>query len=482
MAQKLTRFANTAAASVCLGALGLGVLLPSTAYADDKATPTKSATASKTATPSKSSSATDEPTGVPSVPTISVPSGDSIRAREYWLTEYGFIDLWKQTTGKGVTVAVIDTGVDASHQDLTGNVLQGADVSGTGNKYGQKGIGIEPEHGTLVASMIAGHGHSSDGVSANAGEPGKPAGVIGIAPDAKILPISLELGTSSSKTKSIDEQIPAAVRKAVDGGADVINLSVGSSDTSWPQSWDDAFEYAEEKGVVIVASAGNRGAGITQVGAPATMPGVLTVGGVDRNRQDSLDSSTEGISIAVAAPSEDLVGAYPNNKYATWSGTSAAAPIVSGLAALIKQKYPDLTANQIIQRIISSTDEAGDSGRDNLYGYGIINPKKALAQDTQDDTDTNPLGSMKEWVSIHRKQTADATATASTAPVHEEGEKIVDAAVPQSIKPAEDSGILPFIVLGGLAAWTLIITVGSISRLKKVAQHHSFESGSNLRK
>ena len=132
-------------------------------------------------------------------------------------------------------------------------------------------------HGTEVASLIAGHGHDTQGYSAIAGQPGKPTGMIGVAPDAKILPISLNMGTTGGK--SIDEQIPAAVRYAVDHGAQIINMSIGSNKTSWPQSWDDAFAYAEQKGVLIVAAAGNRGSGLTQVGAPATIPGVLTVGG-----------------------------------------------------------------------------------------------------------------------------------------------------------------------------------------------------------
>lgn len=87
---------------------------------------------------------------LPSIPTIQAPTGDSIRAREYWLTSYGFEDAWKQATGKGVTVAVIDTGVDGTHQDLTGNVEKGYDASEAGSKNGWKGLGIEPEHGTLV--------------------------------------------------------------------------------------------------------------------------------------------------------------------------------------------------------------------------------------------------------------------------------------------------------------------------------------------
>lgn len=294
--------------------------------------------------------------------------------------------------------------------------------------------------------------------------------MIGVAPDATILPIALELGTTGATTRSVDEQIPDAVRYAVDQGADIINLSVGSDKTSWPQSWDSAFAYAEEKDVIIIASAGNRGAGLTQVGAPATMPGVLTVGGVDKNKQDSWSSSSQGISIAVSAPSESMIGAIPNNKYATWSGTSAAAPIVAGLAALIMEEYPDLTGNQVIQRIIASSDDAGADGRDALYGYGIINPKAALAESTPDDTDTNPLGSMSDWINVHRKTTASAAPSVSETPVHQAGETITEAAAPAPVRPVEDSGILPFIVLAAFTLWVGIITFGSIHQLTNIVK------------
>jgi len=287
---------------------------------------------------------------------------DDVRQHEYWLTDYRIVDAWKQSTGSGVTVAVIDTGVDGTHPDLVDNVLEGYDASGEGSPNGWQGLGVEPMHGTEVASLIAGHGHNVSGIPKIAGQPGKPAGVIGVAPDAKILPISLNM--VSNAEKSIDEQIPAAVRYAVDHGAQVINLSIGSNKTTWPKSWDDAFAYAEEKGVVVVASAGNRGSGITQVGAPATIPGVLTVGGVDRQREASKGSSTQGISIGVTAPSNDMIAAAPGNKYMIWSGSSASAPLVSGLAALIKSKYPNLSAAQIIQRITESADDTGAVGRD----------------------------------------------------------------------------------------------------------------------
>lgn len=451
-------------------ALAASALLMTTGFSAAHAT-------EPSASPSGGASfASPTPSHLPSIPTIDTPRGDSIRARQYWLMQYGFADLWKEATGKGITIAVIDTGVDGTHQDLKGNVIEGFDASGNGSGQGWKGLGVEPEHGTLVASVIAGHGHTDDSTPANAGEPGEgPSGIIGVAPDATILPISLELGTVGSSTKSMDEQIPAAVRYAVDAGADIINLSVGSDSTFWPESWDSAFTYAEEKDVIIIASAGNRGAGLTQVGAPATMPGVLTVGGVDRGQKDSWSSSSQGISIAVSAPSESMVGAIPNNKYATWSGTSAAAPTVSALAALIMEKYPHLTGSQVIERIISSADDAGEEGRDALYGFGVINPERALAPDTPDSTETNPLGSMKEWVSVHRKNTGTASPSASPteAPVHEEGETIEAVAAPQPVRPTEDSGILPFIVLAAFGFWIVVITTGSLRRLGSLTRRAS---------
>jgi len=393
---------------------------------------------------------------------------DDVRQHEYWLTDYRIVDAWKQSTGSGVTVAVIDTGVDGTHPDLVDNVLEGYDASGEGSPNGWQGLGVEPMHGTEVASLIAGHGHNVSGIPKIAGQPGKPAGVIGVAPDAKILPISLNM--VSNAEKSIDEQIPAAVRYAVDHGAQVINLSIGSNKTTWPKSWDDAFAYAEEKGVVVVASAGNRGSGITQVGAPATIPGVLTVGGVDRQREASKGSSTQGISIGVTAPSNDMIAAAPGNKYMIWSGSSASAPLVSGLAALIKSKYPNLSAAQIIQRITESADDTGAVGRDPVYGFGIINPLMALDPSTPQDATENPLGSLKAWIAVHRRQEVPAPtpADASATPVHEEGETIVKAKIPEPSRPVEDRGFLPFIIVGALFVILGLLTVRSVRRLHRL--------------
>lgn len=416
-----------------------------------------------------SAAPTASPTPITLTPAEAAVLGkDDVRQHEYWLTDYRIVDAWKQSTGSGVTVAVIDTGVDGTHPDLVDNVLEGYDASGEGSPNGWQGLGVEPMHGTEVASLIAGHGHNVSGIPKIAGQPGKPAGVIGVAPDAKILPISLNM--VSNAEKSIDEQIPAAVRYAVDHGAQVINLSIGSNKTTWPKSWDDAFAYAEEKGVVVVASAGNRGSGITQVGAPATIPGVLTVGGVDRQREASKGSSTQGISIGVTAPSNDMIAAAPGNKYMIWSGSSASAPLVSGLAALIKSKYPNLSAAQIIQRITESADDTGAVGRDPVYGFGIINPLMALDSSTPQDATENPLGSLKAWIAVHRRQEVPAPtpADASATPVHEEGETIVKAKIPEPSRPVEDRGFLPFIIVGALFVILGLLTVRSVRRLHRL--------------
>ncbi|MEV8157846.1 S8 family serine peptidase [Kocuria salsicia] len=392
--------------------------------------------------------------------------GSDIQQREYWLDDYGVRDAWKSATGKGVKIAVIDTGVDGSHQDLTGSVGEGTDVSGKGRADGQQGLGEEPEHGTLVASLAAGHGHGKD----RSGGPGKQQGILGVAPDAEILPVSMWLGAEQPGVKDVNEQIPDAVRWAVDHGADVINMSVGSNATAWPQSWDSAFAYAEEKNVLVVAAAGNRGSGLTQVGAPATIPGVLSVGGVDRQRQASWDSSSQGISIGVAGPSEDMVGAMPGNGYAEWSGTSATVPLVSGTAALIKQRHPELTGAQIAQRIVKTAHDAGEKGRDPFYGYGILDVRAAVEDDVE-TTEENPLGSVQHWIEQNRPHTASPGASASASADEGDTEHVTQEATPPvAQKPLNETGALPVVILASFAVVVSGLTVAAILHIRRLSR------------
>ena len=346
---------------------------------------------------------------------------DAWRDKQYWLAESGITKAWEVSKGANVKVAVIDSGVDGKHPDLAGVLAGGVDVSGAGSADGQKSIGAKPEHGTLVATMLAGRGHqpadSTAKPSPSAGPSVGPDGIVGVAPEAQLLSVSTWLGSANPGGKSDQDQIPQAVRWAVDNGARVINISLGSTSPEWPQSWDAAFLYAEQKDVVIVAAAGNRGGGNVQVGAPATIPGVLTVAGLDRKGTASIDSSSQGISIGVAAPAENLIGGLPGGGYAEWAGTSGATPIVAGVAALIRSKWPEMTASQVINRIVSTAKDAGAPGKDPLYGFGILDAEAALKADVP-ETRANPLGSISDWIRVHRRgNLATSPAAAVSGPL-----------------------------------------------------------------
>jgi type VII secretion-associated serine protease mycosin len=317
---------------------------------------------------------------------------DPVRDDEYWLDEYGIRAAWSTTQGAGVTIAVIDTGVDGSVAELQGVVVGGADFSGLGSSNGQQPVGSDgSEHGTMVASLAAGRGT------------GGANGVIGSAPAASILAISIGFGEG---TTSSDDQIAAAVRFAVDNGADIINMSLTRNTLEWPESWDDAFLYAMENDVIVVAAAGNRGSGTTEVGAPATMPGVLTVAGVDRNGEASFDASSQGITIGVAAPSEELVGVVPGGGYVRWSGTSGATPIVAGIVALVRAAHPQLDAENVINRIVSTARDSGVPGADAIYGFGLVDAAAAVNADVP-RVDANPMGDLADWIRLNRR--ADST-------------------------------------------------------------------------
>ena len=302
-------------------------------------------------------------------------------ADNWWIQSYGFDQT--QLDGAGVTIAVIDTGIDSSHPDLLGTVIDGVDFSTVGVPNGTSGVGSSSFHGTMVASLIAGQGSTG-------------SGVIGVAPKAKLLAISIGLGVPGSNT---DEQIAQAVRWAVDHDADIINLSLTRNSQTWPRSWDDAFSYAFENDVLVVAAAGNRTDQSSRPSAPATIPGVVSVGGVTKN-QEPAEASTAGLGVAISAPAEDLLGAYPGEGYRLWDGSSAAAPLVSGLLALMKQADPKASANDLIKRLLTSATDLGLPGYDANYGHGVINPVAALA--SKATAEENPLGSLENWITQYR--------------------------------------------------------------------------------
>lgn len=375
----------------------------------------------------------------------------------WWLDDLGF----SLTTfdGSGVRVAVIDTGIDDEHPDLAGMVIAGADFSGIGTPSGTEPVGPGAFHGTMVSSLIAGQGRIT-------------SGVMGIAPGVELLAISVGLGVKGADT---DSQVAQAIVWAVDNGASVINLSLSRNSERWPASWDEAFLYAFQNDVVIVAASGNREAQ-GYATAPATIPGVLSVTAVDRTGNVNSSAGASGIGVSVAAPGIDMLGSFPGGEIKTWEGSSAAAPIVTGLVALMRQSDPVASANDIIQRVISTAIDLGDPGFDGTYGHGLIDPVAAL--DSILEADENPLGSLQRWIELYRAEEPaedDAELIVPTLPGAEDSEQ-VSAAEPE-IQEA-DPGLNPLTYLLLPIALLLVVLLFNSLRLGKRKLARTTKEGS----
>ncbi|MEW1605057.1 type VII secretion-associated serine protease mycosin [Streptomyces sp. NPDC093808] len=303
------------------------------------------------------------------VPTTTA-RADGIRDRQWSLEALHTEEAWRTTRGAGVTVAVLDTGVEADHPDLDGNVLEGKDLVGFGAREGDEAWA---RHGTAMAGIIAGHGHG----------PGNGDGVLGVAPEAKILPVRVILedrDPARAKARSTrGNALAEGIRWAADHGADVINLSLGDDSASaHPEPGEDeAIQYALRKGVVVVASAGNGGEKGDRISYPAAYPGVIAATAVDRYGTRA-PFSTRRWYATVSAPGVDVIIADPDHKYYEGWGTSAAAAFVSGAVALVRSAHPDLTPAQIKRLLEDTARNAPAAGRDDSRGSGFVDPAAAI--------------------------------------------------------------------------------------------------------
>jgi type VII secretion-associated serine protease mycosin len=283
-------------------------------------------------------------------------SADSIRGQQWQLGDLNIAQAHRITEGAGVTVAVLDTGVEAKHRDLTGAVLPGIDlIAGTSGD----GRSDHDGHGTEMAGVIAGRGHGSDD------------GVLGIAPQAKILPVEAPTNSptsSSFMTKAVDFAIAQHVG--------VINMSFGMDDDA---VLHDAIRKALAADIVVVAASGNKGE--VAGSFPGKYPEVLTVGASGRDGKVAPFSVT-GPQVDLVAPGVDIITtANSSAGYFKSQGTSESTAVVSGAAALLRAKFPDLSAAEIVHRLTSTADDAGPKGRDDTYGYGRLDVVKALTAD-----------------------------------------------------------------------------------------------------
>ncbi|WP_433128518.1 type VII secretion-associated serine protease mycosin [Micromonospora sp. CA-240977] len=267
-------------------------------------------------------------------------------------------------TGAGVTVAVVDSGVDRAHPQLVGRVLAGTDLLDRGGDGGRDCAG----HGTGVASIIA-------------ATPQPGVAFRGLAPGARILPVRVSeqqvvQGRESGRTVSADE-FAEAIRWAVDHEADVVNLSVVLyADDPEVRS---AVRYAVDRDVVLVAAAGNLHDGGNPRPFPAAYDGVLGVGAIGADGGRATFSQT-GAYVDLVAPGSEVLTAAPGSGHHQVEGTSYAAPFVAATAALLREYRPELTAAQVAERIIATADPAPDAGHGGGYGAGVLNPYRAVTE------------------------------------------------------------------------------------------------------
>ncbi|MFG3494520.1 type VII secretion-associated serine protease mycosin [Streptomyces sp. NPDC047928] len=285
-------------------------------------------------------------------------------------------ELWQDTKGEGVRVAVIDTGVDDVNPQLKPAVdaKAGADFlkpekDDRDSKRGKTdGTVDEVGHGTKVAGIIA-------------ARPRKGTGFVGLAPEATIIPIRQNDEKNSGTSNTMADAIDHAIAK----GAHVINISQDTTQALGPDSnLGKAVARALAKDIVVVASAGNDGLdGKLKNTYPAAFQGVLAVASSDRNNERAAFSQA-GEFVGVAAPGVDVVSTVPGGGQCVDNGTSFSAPYVAGVAALIRAKYPKWKANQVVAQI-EQTAERSINGHDNYVGWGVVDPVRAL------DGDAGPI-------------------------------------------------------------------------------------------
>lgn len=293
-----------------------------------------------------------------------------------WALQRVLLDeLWRQSTGKGVRVAVIDTGVDVKNPQLKSavDVSKGRnllpknlkDDNGDKLKRGnENGTTDEVGHGTRVGGIIA-------------ARPAKDTGFVGLAPDATLIPIQ----QNDAEGHGNAETLATAINHAVAAGADIINISQDTANAVEPTPiLKQAVDRALARGKVIVASAGNDGlGGNVKRTYPASYEGVLAVAASDRNNERA-SFSQSGEFVGVAAPGVDMISTVPKDGHCSDNGTSFAAPYVAGVAALIKSKHSDWTPRQITAQI-KQTAERSVAGHDRLVGWGVVDPVRALTED-----------------------------------------------------------------------------------------------------
>lgn len=304
---------------------------------------------------------------------LQVPAQAPIREQQQWVIDaLNLEQAWRTTKGAGVTVAVIDSAVDPDIRELRGRVTVGPDMSSAAVSRE-----VRPgRHGTAMAALIAASG---DG-----------GGYVGAAPEARVLSLPLAVSEDPDRVDPpleedraiVESPLARALRYAVNQGAQVVSMSIGTYGAH--RSEREAVSYALGKGVVLVAAVGNDGQtryaeenGTSYWSFPAGYPGVIGVAAVDKRRRVASYSS-DNLSVLVAAPGSQVPVVRRGGGYELSQGTSSAAALVSGVAALVKARHPDLRPDQVAQALVVGAKGRPATGYDDETGFGVVDAAAAL--------------------------------------------------------------------------------------------------------
>ncbi|MFK0130673.1 S8 family serine peptidase [Streptomyces rubiginosohelvolus] len=371
------------------------------------------------------------------------PAAADTQSKQWYLAAMQVQDMWKFTTGEGVKVAVVDTGVNSSTSSLQGQVLKGTDATEAPGDETDDYTG----HGTTMAELIAGTG--------------KGGGLKGLAPGAKIIPLRIALDEFEDEKPSIMiPDVANAIRAAADSDARIINMSFGGEYSS-PQE-RKAIEYAESKGKLLFAAVGNEGHKQNKEEYPAAYPQVVGVASADRKGKVSATSQHAG-TVDVASPGLD-VPSWCDNSFKSYcdgaSGTSAATAIASASAALVWSLHPDWTANQVLNVLLDTAGRDWEDGvRSKYLGHGLIRPSMNVLKGKGNPgaPDISPL--TKEKTTGPAKSSEPSASTSASPQPAKNGAEGEKAAALKESNSSDDGNQLGLIlgvaaavaVLGGVA-------------------------------
>ena len=277
--------------------------------------------------------------------------------KQWYIPQLQANEAWDLTKGQAIVVAVIDTGLDLKHPDLQGQWVQG---------YNERSPSSPPQddqgHGTHVSGIISAAMNNQIGIA-------------GIAPSSKIMPVKV----LDSNGDGDDMDVAAGIRWAAAHGANIINLSLGEGlNPAGSEYITEAVRYAQSKGILVVAAAGNDGVG--SISYPAALPGVLSVAATT-SKNKLTDFSNYGLPLSLEAPGDRILSTYPrtlSSGYAYLWGTSMASPMVSAVAALIWSANPTWTSTQVTRKLLASATDTQKKGWTETQGFGLVNALKGV--------------------------------------------------------------------------------------------------------